>query len=58
MKKIPPHDPREVSSPIDDNEIFIPPLQQRIEMLKKLTGVEHKDREMMAHLDGDDPTTN
>lgn len=49
-------DPRAVLSPMDDEETFIPPLQQRIEMLKKLTGVNPKDREILAHIDADDPT--
>lgn len=45
----------EIDSPIDDNNVFIPPLQQRIEMLKKMTNVKHKDAAHMDQLDADDP---
>ena len=36
-------DPTEVESPIDRDDIFVPPLQAKIEMMKKLTGVPPKD---------------
>lgn len=49
-------DPRDVKNAMDKDDIFIPPLQQRIEMLKKLTGVNPKDREILSHIDGDDVT--
>ena len=49
-------DPRDVKNALDKDDIFIPPLQQRIEMLKKLTGVNPKDREILSHVDGDDVT--
>lgn len=49
-------DPRDVKNALDKDDIYIPPLQQRIEMLKKLTGVNPKDREILSHIDGDDPT--
>lgn len=49
-------DPREVKNAMDRDDVFIPPLQQRIEMLKKLTGVEPHDKVVMAHIDGDDVT--
>lgn len=48
--------PREVKNALDKDNIYIPPLQQRIEMLKKLTGVNPKDREILSHIDADDPT--
>jgi len=49
-------DPTTVPSAFDKDDIYIPPLQQRIEMLKKLTGVTPHDREILSHADGDDPT--
>lgn len=48
--------PTEIKNSLDSEDIYIPPLQQRIEMLKKLTGVNPKDREILSHIDGDDPT--
>lgn len=48
--------PQDIKNAMDSEDIFIPPLQQRIEMLKKLTGVNPKDREILSHIDGDDPT--
>lgn len=39
-------DPRDVKNALDSDHIYIPPLQQRIEMLKKLTGDNPKDREI------------
>lgn len=36
--------PADVESPIDDCDTFIPPLQAKIEMMKKLTGVQPKDQ--------------
>lgn len=50
------HDPRDIESPLDGDEIFIPPLQQRIEMLKKLSGIEPDNKDLAVHLDSDDPT--
>lgn len=50
-----PEEEEEVENPIDDNNVFIPPLQQRIEMLKKMSKVKHKDAEHMDQLDADDP---
>jgi hypothetical protein len=35
--------PVDVESPIDRDDVFIPPLQAKIEMMKKLTGVPPKD---------------
>lgn len=49
-------DPRDIKNAMDRDDIFIPPLQQRIEMLKKLTGVEPHDKVIMSHIDGDDVT--
>ena len=66
-------DPRDVANPADGTKHFLPPLQLRIEMLKKITGVQPKNseedakdgsspeldqrqREVLAHTDGDDPT--
>lgn len=47
-------DPRDVASPADGDTHFLPPLQLRIEMLKKLTGVEQKHQEQDAQ-DGSSP---
>jgi hypothetical protein len=49
-------DPKDIKSPIDGAKIFIPPLQQRIEMLKKLSGVTPDNQDSMASTSGDDPT--
>jgi len=45
----------DIKNPMDKDDIFIPPLQQRIEMLKKMTGIEPKGKEIVAHVDGDAP---
>lgn len=51
-------DPRDIESPLDDDDVFIPPLQQRIEMLKKLSGIEQDNKDSMSFITGDDPTDN
>lgn len=38
-------EPDDVENPIDRDDIMIPPLQQKIEMMKKMTGVEQKNQE-------------
>ena len=35
--------PTDVPSPIDRDDVFVPPLQAKLEMMKKLTGVPPKD---------------
>ena len=47
-------DPDEVDSPIDRDDVFIPPLQAKLEMMKKMTGVEPKNQELMTSED-DEP---
>jgi hypothetical protein len=39
------HDPRDIPSPADDDERFLPPLQLSIELQKKLAGVQPKNTE-------------
>lgn len=46
--------PEEVDSPIDHDDIFIPPLQAKIEMMKKLTGVQPKNQNLIV-ADDDEP---
>ena len=48
------HNPTETESPIDGTDVFIPPLQAKIEMMKKMTGVEVKNQDMLSSED-DEP---
>lgn len=41
-------EPEDVDSPMDRDDIMIPPLQQKIEMMKKMTGTEQKNQEYLA----------
>jgi len=47
-------EPTEVENAMDRDDIMIPPLQQKIEMMKKMTGVEQKNQEYVAS-DDDEP---
>lgn len=44
----------DVDNPMDRDDVFIPPLQAKIEMMKKMTGVEPKNQDMMSSED-DEP---
>lgn len=44
----------EVETAMDRDDVFIPPLQAKIEMMKKMTGVEPKNQDMIAS-DDDGP---
>lgn len=46
-------DPTEVESPIDRDDVFVPPLQAKIEMMKKMTGVEQKNQDLVDQDDGE-----
>ena len=47
-------EPADIENPIDRDDIMIPPLQQKIEMMKKMTGVEQKNQEYLVP-DDDEP---
>lgn len=47
-------EPEEVETAMDRDDIFIPPLQAKIEMMKKMTGVEPKNQDLLAS-DDDEP---
>jgi hypothetical protein len=47
-------EPADVENVMDRDDIMIPPLQQKIEMMKKMTGVEQKNQEYVAS-DDDEP---
>jgi hypothetical protein len=47
-------EPADVENAMDRDDIMIPPLQQKIEMMKKMTGVEQKNQEYVAS-DDDEP---
>ena len=48
--------PVDVESPIDRDDVFIPPLQAKIEMMKKLTGVPPKDETLLQSQEQGGPT--
>lgn len=39
-------DPREVNSPVDDDETFVPPLQAHLEIMKKMAGIPIKNQDV------------
>ena len=41
-------DPTEIDSALDRDDVFVPPLQAKIEMLKKLSGIEPKNKNLGA----------
>lgn len=41
-------DPREIDSPVDDDETFVPPLQAHLEIMKKMAGIEAKNQNLIA----------
>lgn len=49
-------DPRGVESPIDRDDVFIPPLQAKIEMMKKMTGVPPKNETLKQSQEQGGPT--
>jgi len=44
----------EVETAMDKDDVFIPPLQTKIEMMKKMTGVEPKNQDLLSS-DDDEP---
>lgn len=44
----------EVETAMDKDNVFIPPLQAKIEMMKKMTGMEPKNQELLSSED-DEP---
>ena len=48
-------DPTEIDSALDRDDVFVPPLQAKLEMLKKLSGIEPKNQSLGAqHMADDD----
>lgn len=48
--------PEEVDSAMDRDDVFIPPLQAKLEIMKKLAGIEGKNQELLAsEADEDEP---
>ena len=48
-------DPREVDSPVDDDETFVPPLQAHLEIMKKMAGIEAKNQDLISPTDPTNP---
>lgn len=44
-------DDMETESPMDRDDVFIPPLQAKLEMMKLMTGVEQKNQELLGQAD-------
>jgi hypothetical protein len=48
--------PEEVETALDKDDVFVPPLQAKIEMMKKMTGVEPKNQDLLTvTADEDEP---
>ena len=47
-------DPTEIDSPVDDDTTFVPPLQAKIEIMKKMAGIEQKNQDLVAPAMDDD----
>lgn len=47
-------DPTEIDSALDRDDVFVPPLQAKLEMLKKLSGIEPKNQSLGAQEMADD----
>lgn len=40
--------PEDVETALDKNDVFVPPLQAKIEMMKKMTGIESKNQDLLS----------
>lgn len=47
-------DTEDVETAMDKENVFVPPLQAKIEMMKKMTGVESKNQDLLSSED-DEP---
>jgi len=47
-------DSEEVETAMDKDDVFIPPLQAKIEMMKKMSGIEPKNQDLLSS-DDDEP---
>jgi len=45
---IPGEDGEEVDTALDRDDVFIPPLQAKLEMMKKLAGIEPKNQDLLS----------
>lgn len=51
---IPGEDGEAVETALDRDDVFVPPLQAKLEMMKKLAGIESKNQELLSAED-DEP---
>ena len=46
----------DTETPLDRDDVFIPPLQAKLEIMKKMAGIEPKNQELLAsEIDADEP---